>query len=78
MRVGGGEGRRVLTVSLSTVMVILDWKMEQEESGRGGEIVMLVSPLQDVGTPPGPSSISLKICTLDTCNSNCFCVSIFR
>lgn len=37
VRVGGGEGRRVLTVSLSTVMVILDWKMEQEESGRGGE-----------------------------------------
>ena len=35
VRVGGGEGRRVLTVTLSTEMVKLDWKMEQGESGRG-------------------------------------------
>lgn len=33
VRVGGGEGRRVLTVSLSTVMVTLDWKMEWKEEG---------------------------------------------
>ena len=43
VRVGGGEGRRVLTVSLSTVMVILDWKMEWKGGGGRG-IVMLHTP----------------------------------
>ena len=46
VRVGGGEGRRVLTVSLSSVMVILDWKMEWKGGGGRGTVM-----LEDVAHP---------------------------